>query len=464
MISPARRAAFDILAAVEAGGYASELLLARTRGLDSRDAGLAEEIVFGTLRRRAQLDYLIGLHSGRDVGRLDAEVRIAIRMGAYQLRHLDRVPRYAATAESVELVKRARRSSAAGLVNAVLRRITPGPVEWPDRATELSLPAWLLERWDRHYGAAAAEAAARAALEKPVRYVRLPEGSPLPAGLQLEPAEVAGCYRVVSGEPQGLRVQDIGSQCVVPLLELRPGLRFLDLCAAPGNKTAQALEAGVAAVACDINPRRLRALDGLGCTRVVLDGTRDLPFHTRFDRILVDAPCSGTGTLARNPEIKWRIQPEDLRELHALQVKLLRNALGRLAPAQEAPLCGSESPDSGGPLLALRQRVFSPWKAAGQSAADRARFSSRVDAGRRRPVPGLSAGPGKRHGAALAVRVQPDRACSSGRAFALALASLDRRRGLFLRASGAGIDQIFAALGAEFGQAARAERFETFRF
>ncbi len=331
MISPARRAAFDVLAAVESGGYASELLLARTSGLESRDAGLAEEIVFGTLRRRAQLDYLIELHSGRAAGRLDAEVRIALRMGAYQLRHLDRVPRYAATAESVELVKRARRSSAAGLVNAVLRRIAPGAVEWPDRATELSLPAWLLERWDRHYGAPAAEAAARAALEKPVRYVRLPAGSPSPAGLLPASGEVAGCCRVVSGEAPGLRMQDIGSQSVVPLLELRPGLRFLDLCAAPGNKTAQALEAGVAAVACDLSLRRLRALDGLACARVVLDGTRELPFHTRFDRILVDAPCSGTGTLGRNPEIKWRIQPADLPRLHALQVKLLRNALGCLA-------------------------------------------------------------------------------------------------------------------------------------
>ena len=129
------------------------------------------------------------------------------------------------------------------------------------------------------------------------------------------------------------RIQDIGSQAVVPLLKLEPGRTFLDLCAAPGNKTAQALESGVVAVACDLHWRRLKNLLPLGCNLVVLDATRPLPFRRQFDRILVDAPCSGTGTMGRNPEIKWRLTPEDLQDLHARQVKILRNALQALAPS-----------------------------------------------------------------------------------------------------------------------------------
>jgi 16S rRNA (cytosine967-C5)-methyltransferase len=118
----------------------------------------------------------------------------------------------------------------------------------------------------------------------------------------------------------------------VPLLDLAGGQSFLDLCAAPGNKTAQALESGVHAVACDFHAKRVQMLKSLGVDVVHLDATRPLPFRARFDRILLDAPCSGTGTLSRNPEIKWRLKPEDIQELHGRQVVLLRNALEALAP------------------------------------------------------------------------------------------------------------------------------------
>jgi 16S rRNA (cytosine967-C5)-methyltransferase len=299
-VSPARLTAFDVLRRVHDGAFASDLLLERSEPLDSRDAGLAAEIVFGCLRYQAQLDHLIRLHC---VHKLDPEVRIALRMGIYQLRYLDRIPRHAAVSESVELVKQAQKRSAAGLVNAVLRKVNRDPVRWPNRATEFSMPAWLLERWDRQFGAATAEKIARAALQAPETYV------------------------ASTG-----RIQDIGSQSIVPLLDLRPGLSFLDLCAAPGNKTAQALEYGVDAVACDLHWRRLRALAELPCRRVVLNGVVPLPFRSRFDRILVDAPCSGTGTLGRNPEIKWRLQSADLPHLHHAQTALLRNALACLAP------------------------------------------------------------------------------------------------------------------------------------
>ncbi|HWC00318.1 MAG TPA: transcription antitermination factor NusB [Bryobacteraceae bacterium] len=329
-VSAARALAFDILLAVERGGYAADLLAARSAGLDSRDAGLAEEIVLGVLRRQSQLDFLIQHYSGRT--RMDPEVRLVLRMGIYQLRYLDRIPPHAAVGESVELVGRARKRSAMGFANAVLRKVDRAPVAWPDRATALSHPAWLLERWERQFGAAGAEAIALANLRAPEKYVRVPPGGDA-AGL--EATEVPGCYRVPAGAaPAGRawRWQDIGSQWVVPHLRLAPGQRLLDLCAAPGNKTAQALETGVAAVACDLHPHRLAGLRRLDIPLVVLDGTRPLPFGRCFDRILLDAPCSGTGTLARNPEIKWRLRPEDLADLAGRQKALLEQARAWLAP------------------------------------------------------------------------------------------------------------------------------------
>ena len=204
-ISPSRTVAFDVLRRVHDGAFASDLLLAKSSDLDTRDAGLASELVFGCLRYQLQLDHLIG-HT-----RLDVEVRIALRLGIYQLRYLTRVPPHAAVAESVELVKRARKRSAAGLVNAVLRKVDRRPIDWPDRAIELSCPSWLLERWDRRFGPELAATIARTFLNPPETFV----------------AETG-------------RIQDIGSQSIVPLLDLAPGQTFLDLCAAPGNKTAQA--------------------------------------------------------------------------------------------------------------------------------------------------------------------------------------------------------------------------------
>ena len=330
MLSPSRAIAFDILLLVERGGYATDLLASRTAGLESRDAGLAEAIVLGSLRRQGQLDFLIGHYSGRASAGLDAEVRIALRMGIYQMRYLERIPAHAAVSESVELVRRARKRSAAGLVNAVLRKAGREPIAWPDRATELCHPEWLLERWERQYGVQVAASIAQANLVAPQTYVRAPGASGNAPGLQA--TEVPGCFRLVSGEAGGLRIQDIGSQTIVPLLELEAGQTFLDLAAAPGNKTAQALEAGVRAVACDRHFKRLTPMKALGCDLVVLDGSQPLPFRARFDRILLDAPCSGTGTLARNPEIKWRLRPFDIAALAARQASLLANALERLAP------------------------------------------------------------------------------------------------------------------------------------
>jgi 16S rRNA (cytosine967-C5)-methyltransferase len=301
MPAASRILAFDILRRVESGAWASDLLLAHSAGIDSRDAGLASEIVFGTLRYRAQLDFLIEHYSGRRQ-KLDIEVRIALRMGIYQLRYLERIPSHAAVTDSVDLVKRAHKRSAAGFVNAILRQVDRDPIAWPNREIELSCPEPLLARWEKEFGWESAEAIARAALQEPEKYTR------------------------------GTRMQDIGAQSVVPLIALEPGQSFLDLCAAPGNKTAQALEAGVHTIACDVHFHRLVQMKSLDARLVVLDGTRALPFRRQFDRILVDAPCSGTGTLGRNPEAKWRFNPADLPDLQSRQIALLANARQALAP------------------------------------------------------------------------------------------------------------------------------------
>jgi 16S rRNA (cytosine967-C5)-methyltransferase len=301
MISPSREIAFRVLKAATQGGYATDLL--RREKADLRDIALAETIVLGCLRFQSQLDYLISVFSGRENLKLDTEVRIALRMGIYQLRYLDRIPPHAAVAESVELVKRSGKKSATGLVNAVLRKVNRNPVKWPDLATELNVPPWMLDAWQKQYGKEAAGAVARAALIEP----------------EADMNEETG------------RQQNIGAQTIVPLMDVQPGMWVLDLCAAPGNKTAQMIAAGAKVVACDRYFNRLISVPP-EAMRVVVDGATPLPFTKQFDRILVDAPCSGTGTLARNPEIKWRLLPGDLTRFQTLQKQILKSALVRLKP------------------------------------------------------------------------------------------------------------------------------------
>lgn len=286
---------------VDRGARSDLALLERTRGLDPRDAGLATQIVYGVLRRRAQLDWLIAQASRRPLEKLDPAVLRALRIGAFQLRFLERVPAHAAVSDSVELVRRARLASAAAFVNAVLRRLPPLPPQWPSEEVEYSMPAWLLERWKTRLGAADALAAARYGLDEPPAFER-------------------------AGRPM-----DAASQAIVPLLELRPGDLFLDVCAAPGNKTLQALESGARAIACDASWKRLLELLA-PCPRVHADAALGLPFGPVFDKIVVDAPCSGTGTLAHNPEIRWRVTLEEIRRQAARQQAILRQALACLKP------------------------------------------------------------------------------------------------------------------------------------
>lgn len=356
-ISPARKVAFEVLQRVHQGEYASDELLTRAAPLESRDAGLASQLVFGVLRFQGQLDFLLEHFGGRAPGQLDPPLLIALRLGIFQLRYLDRVPAHAAVHETVELVKHQTRA-ASGLANAVLRKVTRDPLRWPGKSIELSCPRWLLRKWTSQFGAQAAEQIARSALVEPEAYVRIRPNEPLPADAPLEKTDVPGCYRVLENTPAGFRQQDIGSQAVVPLLQLESGQSFLDLCAAPGNKTAQALETPLRAVACDISERRLRGVSDV-CPRVVLDASRTLPFRTRFDRVFIDAPCSGTGTLARNPEIKWRVQAKNLAVQQHRQMLILERGLEALAPGGLLvyATCSLEADENGDVVRAVLSRL-----------------------------------------------------------------------------------------------------------
>lgn len=370
-VSPARAAAFDILLHVEAGHrHAVDLLQGpRISRLIDADKRLATELVMGVLRWRGSLDDEIASLSGRRPDRLDRfdpEVLESLRLGVYQLRHLDGIPARAAVYESVEMVKAARKISAVGLVNAVLRKckgkVHPGSTKYL-QAARRSMPSWMLDRWTRHLGPEAADHLALASVSVPEILIRLTGGGgqDATAALQQElerehihtlPGKYAQrALRVTSGNVLSsaawregrMVIQDEASQLVGELVNAQRGEIVLDLCAAPGMKSrliADDMQRGTMVV-CDRSLRRMKTLGDLTHTarpgdvrlhKIVLDAAQPLPFSARFGRILVDAPCSGTGTLARNPEIKHRLRPQDISRLAALQAQILQHALECLAP------------------------------------------------------------------------------------------------------------------------------------
>ena len=369
-ISPARLAAFEILVRVEEGAYASVLLNSKEEELGALDRGLTHELVMGVLRWQLWLDRLIEYYSGRKVADLDLAIRVLLRLGLYQLRFLSRIPSSAAVNESVNLAKFARLRSAAPFVNAVLRRATREPEVDPAKgiddpveriAVKTSHPAWLIERWSKAFGGEEAERFAHANNEPaPIAFrvvnTRADEAAVLEqlsqAGGVLTRSNIAtGAWRIEGAgsllsqlvDKGEAYVQDEASQLVAQVLGAEPGHRVLDLCAAPGSKTTQiaarALDSA-SVFAGDLYEHRLRnlvsssELQGLRSIQTVnLNGLQPLPFaEYAFDRVLVDAPCSGTGTLRRNPEIRWRISPNDIEDLSARQKQLLQNASRAVKP------------------------------------------------------------------------------------------------------------------------------------
>jgi 16S rRNA (cytosine967-C5)-methyltransferase len=335
-ISPARRAAFDVLRRVfEDDAYADRALRSAAERLDERDRALATRLAYGAVQRVRTLDHAIAELGGRPVARLDAPVRAALRLGAYQLGFVDGVPRYAAVNESVELVRAARLERAVAFTNAVLRRLADGigPLleSLPEGPLKHSYPDWVWDVWRRDLGEADALALMRAQNEPPETVVRLVRGDP-PG----EATDIPGAYRVERVDEAALaegRVwpQSRGSQLAGLTVGARDRERTLDLCAAPGGK-ATMLAGEVVAV--ELHEARARELEQnaarLGATnvRVVVADGRRLPEElSGFDRALVDAPCSGLGVLAARPDLRWRAEP-----LPQLQLELLLAAAARVRP------------------------------------------------------------------------------------------------------------------------------------
>jgi 16S rRNA (cytosine967-C5)-methyltransferase len=358
-VSPARTFAYDILIRVERdGSYASELLnSARMDGLSREDRALCYELVMSTLRWQSGLDARIAQYSSQKVARLDGEVRVALRLAACQLLHLERIPAHAAVHESVELVKRSGKSSAVPYANAVLRKLaanaaTPmagaGSGTAQGLADEFAHPEWMAARWIDMYEYNAARAICAANQRAPRPALRLAaagaEEELREAGIQIAPGELlTGARRLLSGDlahslafrDHHVAVQDEASQLVAALVG--NGERILDCCAAPGGKTAAIAQRNPAAAitAVELYEHRARALkERVQAMRVqvVTGNVTAIKFAERFDCVLADVPCSGTGTLAANPEIKWRLRLEDLGRLKDLQMSILRAALAALAP------------------------------------------------------------------------------------------------------------------------------------
>ena len=363
-VSPSRKVAFQILLRMESGrGFAVDLLQSpEVSALKEPDRRLATEIVMGVLRWRSRLDDAIAAQSSRLLARLDPQVLTALRVAAYQILYLSRVPARAAINESVDLVKRARKGSAAPFANAVLRKLagaeSAGIAGQPSGTTaallarEFAHPEWLVERWVEHLGIENGDAICRHDQRIPTTSIRI-DGAEVETELQgevieLAPGALLTSARVVASgdvtQTGGYRegrvfIQDEASQLVAALVGR--GSRLLDCCAAPGSKTAAIAARNPAAeiVAVELHPHRaelLRRRVRAANVRVITADALNLPMQGSFDRVLADVPCSGTGTLARNPEIKWRLKPEDLNDLHTKQVAILRAALQHVSPGGRA--------------------------------------------------------------------------------------------------------------------------------
>ncbi len=388
-ISAARHAAFNILLAVERGhSHSDDLLRGKAvNSLSEPDRNLATALVLGVLRWQIRLDTQVQPLLSRPNAKLDAEILIALRMGAFQILQMDRIPARAAIDESVELAKQAGHRFASAMVNAVLRKLAASPQSAAARLDEESLsrdceahPAWMVERWINHYGLQAAQNICRHGQSQPMLTVRIVEpdahkralakdhGFPsiLPkeaewmghasvleelakAGVDFEPGELlnAACT-VLSGDVAStdafregrVRFQDEGSQLVAELAGMKPKVKsILDACAAPGGKTLILAERNPQAriVACESSAPRLEQMrmrlaflgERIECR--LADATA-LSDEAVYDLVLADVPCSGTGTLGRNPEIRHRLGLEDLRRQAERQRAILSAALRAVRP------------------------------------------------------------------------------------------------------------------------------------
>jgi 16S rRNA (cytosine967-C5)-methyltransferase len=373
--SDARAVAWEILQRVEEGAFADALLgRAHNLGLQPRDQSLLTRIVYGTLAWQGYLDHLLTVLSNRSPHALDGPIRVLLRMGLFQMTKLTRIPVFAAVDTAVELSKQYRKGAGRGLVNAVLRRAArewesvPLPAAADDLATHLSVrlshPRWLVERWLAELGAEATEAllsadneeaptVLRANLMRCTRDQAINElraagyaAEPTrwsPAGIRIDPG---GAPPAIPGYGEGrVSVQGEASQLIALLAGVRAGDRVLDACAAPGGKATHLAELmGDTGVVIAIDPNqkgveRVGAMAqrlGLGIVKARrADGTTWEPTAgepAEVDCALVDAPCTGLGTLRSHPEIRWRRTPDDAARAATLQLRILSRAARYVRP------------------------------------------------------------------------------------------------------------------------------------
>jgi 16S rRNA (cytosine967-C5)-methyltransferase len=361
-VTPARRAALDALRRARAGELADRALDAAAARLEPRDRAWVHELVLGTFRLRGRLDWLLEARVRGGLGRLEPDVLDVLRLGSYQLLEMASVPSYAAVSQSVELVRVAGSGGAAGLVNGVLQALrragTPTP---PDFASDPvgyiagweSHPRWLVERWVARWGADETRALAEADNRRPGPCIR-PVGMPaetalkllLSAGIPAEAVDLspdslrllpgANVAEVLSTVPAV--VQDPAAALVVRYADVPAGSTVLDVCAAPGGKALALSDAAPRVVAADLSWRRMgRLRENAGrlerqdrVAPVVADA-RVPPFRP-VEMVLLDAPCTGTGTFRRHPDGRWRVGLDDLAALAALQAELLEEAARLVKP------------------------------------------------------------------------------------------------------------------------------------
>jgi 16S rRNA (cytosine967-C5)-methyltransferase len=363
-----REVALEVLHRIDADEAFSGVLLRRAldrAALSAADEALATELTLGTLRHRAEVDWILSRASHTPLGELPSRIRAVLRMGAYQLMFLDRIPPRAACSEAVELAKRFGHPGTARLVNAVLRRIAAAPAALPEDestpegiALRYSHPLWLVRRWVERFGTDEARAVCRTNNTAPPASARLNTLRGTPAsvaaslaasGVRMIPSRLLPeGARITSASPPARRAayaegwlspQDEGSMLVGRLVAPLPGETVIDACAGSGGKAmhlAALMENRGRVLACDIVPAKLDAVarqaKRLGVAIVeprLLDAARlGEAVSSGADRVLVDAPCSGLGVLRRRPEIRWRIQPGQLSVLAARQRTIVEHAAG----------------------------------------------------------------------------------------------------------------------------------------